>query len=83
MLREEVIALARKAGFAFPDDYDTEECTRRLVRFANLVSAVEREACLDLCKNVAAIEEADPKKSPRHTAWARVCAVAIAGRKED
>lgn len=85
MTREEVTALAREAGISVFEDNsfadDMYICV--LYRFANLVAAAEREACIDLCKNVIALEEADPKKSPRHTAWARVCAIAIRARRND
>jgi hypothetical protein len=43
MTREEIIRLAREAGF---DDFFTRDLS--LERFANLVAAAERKACADL-----------------------------------
>ena len=43
MNREDIIRMAREAGFQFPNDYDLTEPTNRLERFAALVAAAERE----------------------------------------
>ena len=45
MITEETIALANKAGWSVADLLDG--FGTRLERFANLVAAAEREACLD------------------------------------
>ena len=46
MTREEIIRMAREAGF---DDFFTRDLA--LERFANLVAAHEREACAQVCEN--------------------------------
>ena len=43
MDREQIIRMAREAGFQFPNDYDLTEPTNRLERFAKLVADAERE----------------------------------------
>ena len=47
MNREEIIRMAREAGFQFPNDYDLTEPTNRLERFADLVAAAERNKLAD------------------------------------
>lgn len=48
MTRDEIIRMAREAGFEFPHEYDTSETTNRLESFAALVAAAEREECIYL-----------------------------------
>ena len=68
MTQDEIIRMARKAGFVIWSDtsrkgmvdwaceYDTE-----LERFAALVAAHEREACAKLCEQLGALNIAKPK----------------------
>jgi hypothetical protein len=55
MTREDIIRMAREAGFRFSDEEgplmaDHAEWQRQLFeRFANLVAAQEREACAAVC----------------------------------
>lgn len=53
MSREEIIAMAREAGFVVHEPapatiWAGRECSAELVRFAALVAAREREACAQL-----------------------------------
>jgi hypothetical protein len=79
MNREDIIRMAREAGF---EVYETDVWitdgwwTEELERFAVLVSAAEREACAKLC-------DAVQKKNEDDGAWmweARNCAAAIRAR---
>ena len=54
MNRDDIIRMAREAGFEFPADYDLTEPTSRLERFAALVAAAEREACAITCEQTTA-----------------------------
>lgn len=78
MTRDKVIALARKAGIK--NDCDGVWCTAdQLERFAELVAAAEREACVELCKAEALID------SPTKFEVAAVdkCANAIRARSKE
>ena len=52
MTREEIIRMAREAGAVFPADgsYHKFEFEGSLERFAALVAAAEREACVKICE---------------------------------
>jgi hypothetical protein len=49
MTKDEIIKLAREAGFNWPEIHTTT-IEERLERFANLVAAAEREACAKLAE---------------------------------
>ena len=49
MTPDEIIKLAREAGFNWPD-IQTTTIEERLARFAALVAAAEREACVQVCE---------------------------------
>lgn len=49
MSRDEIIAMAREAGFTVAD-HATVEAIGRFARFAALVAAAEREACAQVCE---------------------------------
>ncbi len=56
MNREDIIRMARKAGFDYSGAELTWEsviCTEELERFAALVRADEREACAKVCEENA------------------------------
>ena len=81
MDREEIIRMAREAGF---EVYETDVWItdgwwlEELERFAALVAAHEREACAKVC-------DAVQKKNEDDGAWmweARNCAAAIRARNE-
>ena len=84
MTREQIIALAREAGFEFTStnhlklsgaDWHTEEWVHEyLERFAALVAAAEREECARLCD----VEIARVK--PIYSVTAENCAKAIRSR---
>ena len=48
MNREDIIRMAQEAGWTGPEENVTY--VAMLERFANLVAAVEREACAKLCE---------------------------------
>jgi hypothetical protein len=59
MTRNEIISMARKAGFPFNkygalkgDDYGEIDADEMFERFAALVAAAEREACARACRDV-------------------------------
>jgi hypothetical protein len=68
MTREDIIRMAREAGFSEHDGIVTGGMTD-LERFAALVAAAEREACAKVC------EAAGPDAGPVY------CAFAIRARK--
>lgn len=53
MTREDIIALAREAGFEIGSVtgsiYAPAPCQSELERFASLIAAAEREACAKVC----------------------------------
>ena len=53
MIRDDIINMAREAGFVNSDAANIYQC---LEKFANLVAAAEREACADICDQHASIE---------------------------
>ena len=94
MKQDEIIRMAREAGFVFPETQeDSFTCWwEELERFAALVAAHEREACAKVCddksihcekKAQEAIEagEHDEVSAIRSTAWQiSLCAAAIRER---
>jgi len=57
MTREEIIRMAREAGFDPHDMSDDFTCNlENIERFADLVAAHEREACAKICDDEATIE---------------------------
>ena len=75
MTREEIIEMARQAGFL---DYELDDGTthafdKRYEAFAVLVASAEREACAKLC---------DRYSDGRHANMADLCAEAIRARGE-
>ena len=79
MNREQIIRMAREAGFDPHDMSDDFTCNLvDIERFAALVAATEREACAKVC-------DAVQKKNEDDGAWmweARNCAAAIRARSE-
>jgi len=79
MTRDEIIEMARQAGFTFADEkspllVDHGKWQRRLCeRFAALVAAAEREACAKVCEGVL---------WPDSKQWAQDFAAAIRARGE-
>ena len=75
MTKEEIIVMARQAGFV---DYEldagtTDAFDKRYEAFAKLVARHEREACAKLC---------DGYSDGRHANMADLCAEAIRARGE-
>jgi hypothetical protein len=85
MTHEEIIRMAREAGFSERDamgrtaflgnSYDIE-------RFAALVAAAEREACAKVCDEKVDAEYATGKVDHNEMAWTQACAIAIRARGE-
>ena len=52
MTREEIIQMAKQAGFVEYelDDGTTDACDKRYEAFARLVAEKEREACAEICE---------------------------------
>ena len=52
MTREEIIQMAKQAGFVEYelDDGTTDACDKRYEAFARLVAEVERDACAKMCE---------------------------------
>ena len=55
MTREEIIKMAKQAGFVEYelDDGTTDACDKRYEAFAVLVASAEREACAKVCEEYA------------------------------
>ena len=53
MTKEEIIEMARQAGFLDYelDDGTTDACDKRYEAFARLVAEAERDACAKLCES--------------------------------
>ena len=75
MTREEIIEMAKQAGFVDYelDDGTTDACDKRYEAFAVLVASAEREACAKVC---------DGYSDGRHANMADLCAEAIRARGE-
>ena len=75
MTREEIIEMARQAGFVDYelDDGTTDAFDKRYEAFAVLVASAEREACAKVC---------DGYSDGRHANMADLCAEAIRAREE-
>ena len=75
MTRQEIIDMARQAGFLDYelDDGTTDACDKRYEAFAVLVASAEREACAKVC---------DGYSDGRHANMADLCAEAIRARGE-
>ena len=75
MTREEIIDMARQAGFVDYelDDGTTDAFDKRYEAFAVLVASAEREACAKVC---------DGYSDGRHANMADLCAEAIRARGE-
>ena len=76
MTKEEIIEMARQAGFA---DYELDDGTtiafdKRYEAFAVLVASAEREACAKVC---------DGYSDGRHANMADLCAEAIRARGQE
>jgi hypothetical protein len=58
MKRDDVIRMAREAGFETAEEWDKfpNGFVQVVARFAALVAAAEREACSDICDQHASIE---------------------------
>ena len=88
MNKDEIIAMARDAGFKLADNA-TDEAVDRFTSFAALVAAKERGMCAQVCTNKAmrmeqeaqAADCEDDSTSLRSSAWLiSVCAAAIRAR---
>ena len=79
MDREDIIRMARGAGFASPDGsfitWDASD--EKLERFAALVAAAEREACAKVCEDIPLPKDS---KALTHGPTIERCAAAIRAR---
>jgi hypothetical protein len=83
MNREDIIKLAREAGFDPHDMSDDFTCNLEdIERFAALVAAHEREACAKVCDEKVDAEYATGKVDHNEMAWTQACAIAIRARGE-
>ena len=60
MTKEDIIRMAREAGFEYSGAELTWEsviCTEELERFAALVASAEREACAKECEGINSAED--------------------------
>ena len=86
MTREDIIAMAREAGFEQDTDgciYIADrdgDCNAEIERFATLVAAAEREACAKVCDEFAEAYEIEEEGARQDGADS--CAAAIRARKE-
>lgn len=88
MNREQIIRMAREAGFDPHDMSDDFTCNLvDIERFAALVAAAEREACAKVCEEIEMNmwEEYKIDRNPHFSSGsdgATVCAAAIRARSE-
>jgi hypothetical protein len=83
MTREEIIRMAREAGFDPHDMSDDFTCNLEdIERFASLVAAAEREACAKICDGKVDAEYATGKVDHNEMAWTQACLIAIRARGE-
>jgi hypothetical protein len=83
MTREEIIRMAREAGFDPHDMSDDFTCNLEdIERFASLVAAAEREACAKVCDEKVDSEYATGKVDHNEMAWTQACVIAIRARGE-
>ena len=85
MTRDDIIRLAREAGFDQTGVASFMEFTARIERFAALVAAAERRACAEACEEVESRAEElwDKFAYPEDqgmASGARQCAAAIRAR---
>jgi hypothetical protein len=59
MTMDDIIRMAREAGFQFPEGHDCDETIHRIARLAYLAQVAEREACLVMVKDILAGYRAD------------------------
>lgn len=73
MTQDEIIAMARKAGFVISAKFgpivDVVAIGRELERFAALVAAKEREACAQSLENLVADHVTGTRKSTNKQDW--------------
>ena len=87
MSQDEIIAMAREAGFVVHEPapatiWGGRECSAELVRFAALVAAREREGCAHLCDEICAAKGVPFYGLPGMKGSAQECAAAIRARLE-
>jgi hypothetical protein len=82
MTRDDIIKLAREAGYKHPDAVGACEdfAYFDLERFAALVAAHECEACARVCENMTLEWEDQPAIAQAELATMMDCALAIRGR---
>jgi hypothetical protein len=80
MNREQIIRMAREAGFDPHDMSDDFTCNLvDIERFAALVAAAEREACAKVCEDIPLPKDS---KALTHGPTIERCAAAIRARSE-
>ena len=57
MNKEDIIRIAREAGFEQAGHLSYQEITYRFISFAFLVASAEREACAKVCEDYGCAEE--------------------------
>ena len=77
MTRDDILSIAREAGFVLSSNA-TDEAMGRFARFAALVAAAEREACAKECDDLARLHREEYLDSSAWE-WAE-CAAAIRAR---
>lgn len=65
----DIIKLAREAGFHVGDQFSS--AGKALERFAELVAAQEREACIQACEDVMAYDPDNPAETFKNAIRAR------------
>ena len=91
MTRDEIIRMAREAGFRaghielyssdpmpFVAPCSATDCMPELVRFAAIVAAAERDACAQVCEDRQ--QQYNTSHYPQELAVIRACAAAIRAR---
>lgn len=71
MTRDDIIRMAREAGFEYSGSelsWESVICTEELERFAALVASAEREACAEIAMTLTRRMEATKKAHHNHSA---------------
>lgn len=88
MTRDDIIRMAREAGFMVVSEGEPEtgawyECfTDEIEHFAALVAAAEREACAKVCDGMVDAEYKTGKVDHNEMGWTQACAIAIRARSK-
>lgn len=81
MTRDDIIRMAHEAYCSRVNLHtDQKASISRLMRFAALVAAIERDACAKVCDEKVGAEYATGKVDHNEMGWTQACAIDIRAR---